>query len=61
MLRKVAIGLAAVAIAMGGATLSVSARGGGHGGGFARMGGGFGHHHEDWRGQDRSLRLIRGL
>jgi hypothetical protein len=34
--------------------LSASARGfggGGHGGGFARIGGGFGHHHGDWRGR----------
>jgi hypothetical protein len=45
MLRKIAIGLAAATIAMGGLTLSASAmRGGGPhgGGGFARAGG-FGH------------------
>jgi hypothetical protein len=47
MLRKIAIGLAAAAIAMGGLTLNASAiRGGGgpHGGGFARVGGGYGPH-----------------
>jgi hypothetical protein len=55
MLRKIAIGLAAAAIAMGGATLSASAMRGGigpHGGGFARVGG-FGphHYHGGWRGR----------
>jgi hypothetical protein len=54
MVRKIAIGLAALAITMGGATLGASAHGGGHGGGYGfakKGGGGFGHHHEGWRGR----------
>jgi hypothetical protein len=62
MLRKIAIGVAVAAIAMGGATLSASARGehggGGPHGGFAKMGGygkagGFERHHHHWGGRGR--------
>jgi hypothetical protein len=55
MLRKIAIGLAAAAIAMGGATLSAQAGGGKMGGGGGPHGGGGGGRHvmgghDHWRG-----------
>jgi hypothetical protein len=70
MLSKIAIGLAAAAIAMGGSTLSVSAmHGGGHGGGphggmvsgFGPHGGGRGYAvrgygHDHWRGGHHGYR-----